>query len=159
MVIFWKGADVAARARRIEWAKPPVLDDLLGYHLRRASILDLAGFAAALGDEIKPVSFTVLCLIDETPGITAAEIGRQARLQRANLAPMLADFDAKGWIERRPDAEDQRIQHLHLSPTGADAVAGWRARAMAQEERTFGALTPKERDTLRQLLARIWKDV
>ncbi|OLP54689.1 hypothetical protein BJF92_12735 [Rhizobium rhizosphaerae] len=139
-------------------ARAPVLDDLLGYHLRRTSILDLAGFAEALGDEIKPVSFTVLCLIDEMPGITAAEIGRQARLQRANLAPMLAEFDAKGLIERRADAEDQRIQLLHLSPLGATMLADWRERAMAQEERTFGALTPGERALLRQLLARVWKE-
>ncbi|WP_279482390.1 MarR family winged helix-turn-helix transcriptional regulator [Aureimonas sp. SK2] len=149
---------MVARARRIEVARTPVLDDLLGYHLRRASLLDLACFAQALGDEIKPVGFTVLCLIRETPGITAAEIGRQARLQRANLAPMLAEFDTKGWIERRPDAEDQRIQHLHLSPAGEDAVSGWRARVEAQEELTFAALTPKEREVLRQLLSRIWKD-
>lgn len=145
-------------ARREEMLAAPALDDLLGYHLRRASLMDLAGFAAALGDEIKPVPFTVLCLIDEAPGVTAAEIARQARLQRANLAPMLADFDANGWIERRADAEDQRIQRLHLRPAGKSAVAGWRERVAAQEERTFAALTPKEREVLRQLLARLWKD-
>ncbi|PZQ48174.1 MAG: MarR family transcriptional regulator [Rhodovulum sulfidophilum] len=134
------------------------LGDLIGYHLRRASIHDLACFASALGDAIKPVPFTVLCLIDETPGITAAEIGREARLQRANLAPMLADFDARGLIERRPDREDHRIQRLHLSPEGAAAVAGWRARVVAQEERTFGALDPEERALLVRLLARVWRE-
>ncbi|WP_449080012.1 MarR family winged helix-turn-helix transcriptional regulator [Rhizobium sp. 22-785-1] len=146
-----------AKVRDIEAVRAPVMDDLLGYHLRRASILDLAGFAEALGDEIKPIPFTVLCLIDETPGTTAAEIGRQARLQRANLAPILAHFDTQGWIERLADDEDQRIQHLHLSETGAEVVAEWRARVMAQEERTFSALTPREREVLRQLLSRIWK--
>lgn len=150
---------MTSRRGRIELTTRPELDDLLGYHLRRASILDLAGFAEALGDEIKPVAFTVLCLIDETPGITAAEIGRQARLQRANLAPMLAEFDGRGLIERRLDAEDQRIQRLHLSQLGARAVADWRERALAQEDRTFGALTSDERETLRGLLSRIWKDV
>lgn len=147
-----------SKAGKIDLMTRPALDDLVGYHLRRASILDLAGFAEALGDEIKPVSFTVLCLIEETPGITAAEIGRQARLQRANLAPMLAEFDGRGLIERRADAEDQRIQRLHLSSLGARAVADWRERALAQEDRTFGALTSNERETLRALLSRIWKD-
>lgn len=134
------------------------LEDLLGYHLRRASIRDLAGFAKALGDEMKPVPYTVLCLIDEAPGITAADIARQARLQRANLAPMLADFDARGLIERRPDREDHRIQRLHLSPTGAATLAGWRERIVAQEEDTFGALSTAERATLRRLLAKVWKE-
>ena len=149
---------MGSKGRMAALTDAPALDDLLGYHLRRASILDLAGFAEALGDEIRPVPFAVLCLIDETPGITAAEIGRQARLQRANLAPMLAEFDLRGLIERRADAEDQRIQRLHLSELGGRAVADWRLRTLAQEERTFGALTPDERETLRRLLARIWKD-
>src|SRR5690349_24468532 len=96
------------------------LEDYLGYHLRRASIRDLNGLSAALGDEVKPVPFTVLCLIEESPGVTAAEIGRALRLQRANLAPMLAEFDGRGLVERRPDREDNRIQRLHLSPAGAE---------------------------------------
>lgn len=130
---------------------------LLGYHLRRAWVRSFADFARALGDEIKPVPFTVLCLIGEAPGITAAEIGRQLQLQRANLAPMLADLDGRGLIERRPDREDHRVHRLHMSPHGSIALAGWQARVMAQEERTFAALTEDERDTLRSLLARIWK--
>ena len=134
------------------------IENVLGYHLRRASIRDLADFARELGDEIKPVPFTVLCLIEETPGITAAEIGRQAQIQRANLAPMLAGFETRGLIERRPDREDQRVQRLHLSPTGREAMAGWWARVLAQEDRTFGALTARERETLKRLLAKIWKE-
>jgi DNA-binding MarR family transcriptional regulator len=130
---------------------------LLGYHLRRAWVRSFADFAKALGDEIKPVPFTVLCLIDEAPGITAAEIGRQLQLQRANLAPMLADLDGRGLVERRPDREDHRIHRLHLSPHGALALTQWQARVIAQEERTFGALSDDERETLRDLLGRIWK--
>ena len=134
------------------------LEDYLGYHLRRASIRDLNGIAATFGDEKRPVPYTVLCLIDEEPGITASEIARAIRLQRANLAPMLADFDGRGLIERRADREDNRIQRLHLSPAGADALAGWRARVDEHEARTFGALTAAERQTLRLLLAKVWKD-
>jgi DNA-binding MarR family transcriptional regulator len=130
---------------------------LLGYHLRRAWVRSFADFAKALGEEIKPVPFTVLCLIDESPGITAAEIGRQLQLQRANLAPMLADLDARGLVERRPDREDHRVHRLHLSTQGCIALGEWQARVMAQEELTFGALTEGERETLRRLLGRIWK--
>lgn len=133
------------------------LRDVLGYSLRRASNHGLASFAKALNDEIKPVPFTVLCVIDEEPGITAADIGRQLSLQRANLAPMLAEFDARGLIDRRPDREDHRVHRLHLSPEGAVALADWRARVIAQEDRTFAALTAEERETLRGLLARIWQ--
>jgi DNA-binding MarR family transcriptional regulator len=129
---------------------------LLGYHLRRAWVRNMADFARAFGEDVRPVPFTVLCLIDEVPGITAAEIARQLQLQRANLAPMLTEIEGRGLIERRPDRADHRVHRLHLSPDGAAALNEWQARVIAQEEQTFGALTPEERETLRALLARLW---
>lgn len=133
------------------------LDDYVGYHLRRASLLDLSDLARTFGEGMKPVPFTVLCLIDESPGITAAEIGRALRLQRANLAPMLGEFDDRGLIERLGAPEDSRIQRLHLSAAGANALAGWRAQVEEHEARIFAPLSPYEREALRQLLARIWR--
>lgn len=131
---------------------------LVGYHLRRAWVRNIAHFTQILGDDIKPVPFTVLCTIDETPGITAAEIGRRLRLQRANLAPMLADLEGRGLIERRPDREDHRVQRLHISAAGSTALAGWKERVLVQEERSFGALSAEERDALICLLAKVWND-
>lgn len=137
--------------------KAPELEDVLGYHLRRASNLSLASFARALGDEIKPIPFTVLCVIEEQPGVTAAEIGRQLSLQRANLAPMLAELEGRGLIERRADRGDHRVHRLHASPEGAAALADWRARVLAEEDKTLHALSPAERATLRALLVKVWK--
>ena len=133
------------------------LEDVLGYHLRRASMLSLASFARALGGEIKPIPFTVLCVIDEQPGISAAESGRALNLQRANLAPMLAELEAGALIERRADRGDHRVHRLHVSPAGAEALAGWRARVLADQNKTFRALTEAERAQLRALLMKIWK--
>lgn len=131
---------------------------LIGYHLRRAWMRNLGDFTEAFGDEIKPVPFSVLCLIDQSAGITAAEIGRQLKLQRANLAPMLGDLEGRGLIERRPDREDHRVQRLHLSAEGAATLAGWQARNIEQEARSFAALSTEERDTLIALLSKVWAD-
>lgn len=135
----------------------PGLDEILGYHLRRASVLSLASFARALGDEIKPIPFTVLRVIEDQPGISAAEIGRQLSLQRANLAPLLAELETRGLIARRPDRADHRVHRLHTSPRGALALADWHARVLAEEDETLRALAPDERATLRALLVKIWK--
>lgn len=145
------------KAQVIQHVERTTLEDLLGYHVRRASIRDCAGLAKALGDEVKMVPFTVLLMIDEAPGITAAEIGRALSLQRANLAPMLAEFDVRGFIERRPDRTDHRVQRLHLTSEGAMKLAEWRARVVAQENTTFGGLDDAERETLRHLLEKVWK--
>ena len=129
---------------------------LVGYHLRRAWIRSLSDFTEALGDDIKPVPFTVLCTIEETPGITAAEIARRLQLQRANLAPMLADLENRGLIERKPDREDHRVHRLHMSAAGASTLSEWQSRVLAQEKRTFGVLSEEERDMLACLLNRVW---
>lgn len=134
------------------------LRDLLGYHLRRASLRDVAGLAAVLGNDIKLVPFTVVCMVHEFPGITAAEIGRRLSLQRANLAPLLADLDSRGLIERQPDYRDHRIQRLFLTEQGTRALAEWRDRVLAHEEENFRALTLDERETLRRLLSKVWQD-
>ena len=135
-----------------------VLDDYVGYHLRRASILDLNAFARALADEnIKQVPFAVLCMIDEDPGITAAEIARLTGLQRANLAPMLAELEGRGLVDRLPDREDHRVQRLHLTAEGAASLARWRERVLEHEGRLLRNLTEDEQATLRRLLAKVWK--
>ena len=149
------GGETGVKRKRLK-PKGARLDDVLGYHLRRASMRAMASFDRALGEAIKAVPFSVLCVIDEAPGITAAEIGRRLQLQRANLTPMLADLDARGLVERRSDETDHRIQRLHLSAVGADTLAGWRAAVLAEEARTFAALTADERDALRRLLVKAW---
>lgn len=134
------------------------LEDLLGYHLRRASMLDMNDFVTHFADvPLRPVPFSVLCVIGEQPGVTAAEICRQLQLQRANIVALLAEIEAGGLIERRADDGDQRIQRLALTATGRDSLAVWRRRVRQREERLFHRLTPAERAALRRLLAKVWQ--
>src|ERR1700759_1225715 len=105
------------------------LEDLLGYPLRRASTLDMNDFIAHFTDvSLRPVPFSVLCTIDEEPGTTAADICRKLSLQQANIVHVLAEIEADGLIERRADADDQRIQRLFLTRIGRDSLAGWGRR-------------------------------
>ena len=93
------------------------LEDYLGYHLRRASILDMADFVRHFADaRSKPVPFRRALPDRRDTGDHRRRIGRKAALQRANLAPLLAEFEERGLIERHPDRQDHRIQRLQLSP-------------------------------------------
>ena len=79
-----------------------------------------------------------------------------ADVETEALRHYLADLDARGLIDRRADRTDHRIQRLHLSAAGGDALATWRSRVLAEEARTFAALTADERDALRHLLVKVW---
>ena len=68
------------------------LDAMIGYNLRRASAFALNDFAVALSyASLRPVTFSMLALIDEKPGIRAAELCRVLGIKSANMVPLIAE--------------------------------------------------------------------
>ena len=135
------------------------LESLIGYHLRRASLADLNGVSAVLAKaQTRPVPLSVFTKIVEKPGITAAEICRELAIQRANMVPILAELESRGLFVREQDARDQRIQRLYATRAGRTLHAQWMAAVRAHEERLLGRLTEAERESLRELLEKIWRD-
>lgn len=135
------------------------LEGLIGYHLRRASLADLAGVSAVLaGAQMRPVPLSVFTKIVERPGITAAEICRELAIQRANIVPILAELEARGFFVREQDAKDQRVQRLYATKAGRTMHADCIARIGEHEERLLGRLTQTERESLRELLEKVWRD-
>lgn len=133
------------------------LNDLVGYHLRRASVFDLAGAVAALEPVgTRPITMSVLTCITEQPGVTSAEICRVLGMQRANIVQFLADLDAKGLFRREADAKDQRIQRLFPTDAGLAAARDWQARLTAHEDAMLHRLSAPERAELCRLLGLIW---
>lgn len=133
------------------------LEDLVGYHLRRVSLIDMNSFINHFADDnLRPIPFSILCLIDENPGCSAADIGRMLNLQRANMVHLLAELDDDNLIERRVEEGDKRKQSLFLTAHGATRLAEWRRRVHQHESELLCRLTVAERATLLRLLAKIW---
>ena len=138
---------------------PRQLRDLVGYHLKRASAWDLHGANAALeAVGLRTVSFSVLLTMVEQPGISAAELGRVLRMQRANIVPILAELEARGLFLRETDPDDNRIQRLFPTARGRDEAGHMLGLIAAHEDRMLARLTPAERDDLRRMLAVIWRE-
>ncbi|MBA5804389.1 MULTISPECIES: MarR family winged helix-turn-helix transcriptional regulator [Rhizobium] len=136
---------------------PQQLEDYVGYHLRRASALnmqDITNALATVGQ--RPSGFSVACIINEQPGITSAEICRMLGLQRANIVPLLDELSGPGYISRVDDERDKRVQRLYLTDAGYEALETWHDIVFSHEERVLANLSPSERDLLRELLAKIW---
>lgn len=133
------------------------LEDFVGYHLRRASALnmqDITSAFATVGQ--RPSGFSVACVINEQPGITSADICRALGLQRANIVPLLDDLSGSGYISRVDDEKDKRAQRLYLTDAGYEALETWHEIALSHEERVMAKLSPSERELLRELLVKIW---
>lgn len=135
------------------------LDAQIGYNLRRASAFALNDFAVELADaSLRPVTYGMLALIDEKPGIRAAELCRLLGMKSANMAPLLSELEERGMVERDDHAQDKRVQVLTLTKAATEAMPAWRRQVRRHEDRFLHRLTKKERATLLRLLRLIWTD-
>jgi len=132
------------------------LDAQIGYNLKRASALAMNDFAVDAG--LRPVTYGMLALIDEWPGIRAAELCRRLGMKSANMAPLLAELEERGLVERDDHAEDKRVRVLTLTLAAREAMPGWRRQVRRHEDRFLQRLSKKERATLLRLLRLIWTD-
>ncbi|MGH8745372.1 MAG: MarR family winged helix-turn-helix transcriptional regulator, partial [Burkholderiales bacterium] len=93
-----------------------VLDELLGYSLRRAQVtLFLAFHDATRGQHITPPRFTALVIIGANPGISQSTLGAVLGIARSG-AMLLTDWMVgRGLVERRRRPADGRAWGLHLT--------------------------------------------
>ncbi len=132
-------------------------DQLLGYHLRRASVRTMADLAEALAPyDLRPTEASVLFVIAGQPGITQSQIGRALAVKRANMVPIIAMLESRGVLDREP--VDGRSQGLVLTPAGQALHERAIAAVRDHEERMFGALDPATRDILGAAMRAVWRD-
>lgn len=142
-----------------ELSTPTRLEDLIGYNLRRASLIDLQGATAALeqaGTRVIPMC--VLSTVIERPGVTSAEVCRLLGMQRANMVPILAELEAKDLVSREADPLDQRVQKIFATEQGLEQGQQWLALLAEHERKLLSRFSEKERGDLLKLLSKLWQE-
>jgi DNA-binding MarR family transcriptional regulator len=133
-----------------------VLEELAGYHLRRASYVFGADFARTLDHfGMRQVPFAILAVIDANPGINQAGIGKLLGIKRANMVALVNDLERRELVERATDPRDRRAFGLSLKPGGKTLLIECHARILEHEERLLTGFSAAERTLLKALLARI----
>ncbi len=93
------------------------LDALLGYRLRRASMVMMADLLTALQPlGLSAGEASLLFVIGANPGCTQSEVGRTLDIKRANMTPLVGRMKARGLIADTPI--DGRSRGLTLTPQG-----------------------------------------
>jgi DNA-binding MarR family transcriptional regulator len=130
-------------------------DALMGYHLRRLSVLVMADLTTRLSPlGLKPADASVLTAIKTHAPITQSDLGRMLGIQRANMTPLIAALDRRGFIQR--DAVDGRSQALRLTAEGLDIQEKSWAILQAHEAQVFGTLTTARRNKMASDLQQLW---
>jgi DNA-binding MarR family transcriptional regulator len=130
------------------------LADMTGYALRRAQIAVFEDFRRTVGKVgLRPAQFSVMIVIQRTPGLKQTEVANALGIQRTNFVAMVNELERLGWVERR--ALDRRSHALHLTRAGQGKVNEALAIERKQEALYDRILGPGERLKLLDMLRRL----
>lgn len=127
------------------------LEDLLGYQLRRASVVTFL----ALGEEfealgLRPTEAVIIRFVEANPGCNQAEISRALGVRRTNMVPIVSGLVDAGMVDRA--AADGRTHALFLTGKGRTMHRRIARASMDHESRFFGDLDDATRAVLLETL-------
>ncbi len=132
------------------------LTSFVGYMLRRAQLVVFEDFIAAMAAvELRPASFSVLCVIQANPGLTQTAVSEALGLQRTNLVAIIDALEQRGLARREPAPNDRRSHALFLTKAGEHLLSEAMALQAEHEARVLARLKPREREQLLGLLHRM----
>ena len=142
--------------KRVPGLDYDVLDDLLGYSLRRAQLAMFASFdEATRGKKLTPPRFTALVVIGANPGLSQSLLGRVLGIARSGAMLMTDLLEERGLVERRRRPNDGRAWGLHLTRRGEQFVGTMKRRVLELDFKKAGLLTRTERRELLRSLEKL----
>lgn len=99
--------------------------------------------------------FDVLVTLRFNDGATQQELAEKLLVTKGNVCGLIDRLEALRWVERRPDAEDARVNRLHVTSAGKAKLA---KVLPAHDHEVLGALqalSVEDVKSLRRLLNKI----
>lgn len=149
-------------ARRGGWGYPGymvdrldyVLDDQIGYVLRRVIQRHLALFSEAI-PEVTTTQFAVLARLVEMGPQSQNHLGRATAMDAATIKGVVDRLIRQGLVSTTPDTEDRRRLTVALTRAGQDLFAARVPTALGVSSRTLEPLSASEQAQLLALLSRL----
>lgn len=134
-----------------------LLDNLLGYRLRRAQLSVFQDFLVAMKDfDLRPAQFSVLAIIDANPGLKQSRVSEALGINRANFVALLDELEQRKLARRAPAPGDRRSNALFLTPKGeAFLKDAYRHLLTQHEKRVETVLGSADKQLLLSLLDRL----
>ncbi len=97
----------------------------------------------------------VIARVRRHPGLSQSEVADLLEIEKASAGRLIDRMQAKGWLQRRDDASDRRINRLHLTPEAERLHAAIWPIAEATVDAALGDLSIEERRQLTGLMIRV----
>lgn len=96
-----------------------------------------------------------LTRIHRRPGASQSELAEMMEIEKAPAGRIVDRLEHKGWIERRPDPDDRRINRIHLTERGSRVYAAIQPIAEATVNDALADLSTPDRDRITRLMGRV----
>jgi DNA-binding MarR family transcriptional regulator len=150
-----KGRSSGSFNARIEGINYDILDNLIGYAVRRAQLSIYEDFAASLAEEeITPQRFSSLVIIDSNPGISQTRLSEVMGIARSGVVSIIDRFEKTGFVERKASG-DRRSYHLHLTKLGQRHLQRYKKAVQQHDDRISQGLSEAQKKQLRALLRKL----
>ncbi len=132
-----------------------VLDNQIGFLLRKAQQRHLSIFSAHMSENLTAQQFAALAKLREVGACSQNSLGRQTGMDNSTINGVVRRLHDRGLIARAPLPGDERMLQIDLTEEGARCID--RVIPMAREitRMTLAPLSREERATLIRLLRRI----
>ena len=141
---------------RGETAKGPDDDGYIGYVLSDVARLIRTVFDRRVRDMgMTRAQWLVLTRLYRKPGASQTELAEMLEIDRASAGRMIDRMEKGGWLERRPDAGDRRVNRLFLTGEARRLHARMWAIAETTIDDALSPLTTDEREQFTELAARV----
>ena len=125
-----------------------------GHLIRRAHQISVAIFMEeCAAHNVTPVQYACLSEIARQPGVDATRLASAVAFDRSTLGNVLERLEAKGWVDRRPSAEDRRVKLLHISEAGLHLLDAIEPAVLATQKRLLKPLSPADRKLFMRLIS------
>ena len=131
-------------------------DEYIGYVLSDVARLIRTVFDRRVRDiGLTRAQWLVLTRLYRRPGASQTELADMLEIDRASAGRMIDRMQKNGWVERRADSDDRRINRLFLTADARRAHKNMWAIAEATVDDALAPLSAAERDQFTRLAARV----
>jgi MarR family transcriptional regulator, transcriptional regulator for hemolysin len=131
-------------------------DEYIGYVLSDVARLIRTVFDRRVRDiGLTRAQWLVLTRLYRRPGASQTELADMLEIDRASAGRMIDRMQKNGWVERRADSEDRRINRLYLTDDARRAHKDMWAVAEATVDDALAPLSVAEREQFTRLAARV----
>lgn len=135
--------------------RPYVLEDQIGFLLRKANQRHRLIFSTEVDNEIAPAQFSALAKLYELGSVSQNQLGRLIALDSATIKGVVTRLVAAGYVRSERSTDDARLRMILLTEDGRRTIERLLPVAEGITQQTLAPLSEREVATLTRLLAKI----